>query len=52
MKDFLQKVNSYIKEAFSAGKYLYDGFTVTLIIFVEDQLLFISLREVNSIRKI
>ena len=29
MKDFLQKVNSYIKEAFSAGKYLYDGFTVT-----------------------
>ena len=29
MKDFLQKVNSYIKEAFSAGKYLFDGFSVT-----------------------
>ena len=29
MKDFLQKVNSYIKEAFSAGKYLYDGLSVT-----------------------
>ena len=29
MKDFLQKVNSYIKEAFSAGKYLYNGLTVT-----------------------
>ena len=28
MKDFLQKVNSYIKEAFSAGKYLYDGLSV------------------------
>ena len=30
MKDFLQKVNSYIKEAFSAGKYLYDGLSVTV----------------------
>ena len=29
MKDFLKKVNSYIKEAYSAGKYLYDGFSVT-----------------------
>ena len=29
MKDFLQKVKSYIKEAFSAGKYLIDGFSVT-----------------------
>ena len=29
MKDFLQKVNSYIKEAFSAAKYLYDGLSVT-----------------------
>tara|TARA_B100000945_G_scaffold104063_1_gene82303 strand:+ start:462 stop:1088 length:627 start_codon:yes stop_codon:yes gene_type:complete len=29
MKDFLQKVNSYIKEAFGASKYLFDGLTVT-----------------------
>ena len=29
MKDFLQKVNSYIKEAFGASKYLFDGITVT-----------------------
>ena len=29
MKIFLQKVNSYIKEAFSAGKYLLNGFSVT-----------------------
>ena len=29
MKDFLQKVNSYIKEAYNAGKYLYDGLSVT-----------------------
>ena len=29
MKDFLQKVNSYIKEAISAGKYLYNGLSVT-----------------------
>ena len=29
MKDFFQKVNSYIKEAFNAGKYLYDGLSVT-----------------------
>ena len=29
MKDFLQKVNSYVKEAFGASKYLFDGITVT-----------------------
>ena len=29
MKNFLQQVNSYIKEAFSAGKYLYNGLSVT-----------------------
>ncbi len=29
MKDFLQKVNSYIREAFDASKYLFDGITVT-----------------------
>ena len=29
MKDFLQKVNSYVKEAFEASKYLFDGITVT-----------------------
>ena len=29
MKDFFQKVNSYVKEAFGASKYLLDGITVT-----------------------
>ena len=29
MKDFFQKVNSYVKEAFGASKYLFDGITVT-----------------------
>ena len=29
MKNFLQQVNSYIKEAFNAGKYLYNGLSVT-----------------------
>ena len=29
MKDFFQKVNSYVKEAFDASKYLFDGITVT-----------------------
>ncbi len=29
MKNFLQQVNSYIKEALSAGKYLYNGLSVT-----------------------
>tara|TARA_Y100001933_G_scaffold38297_1_gene34290 strand:+ start:8804 stop:9430 length:627 start_codon:yes stop_codon:yes gene_type:complete len=29
MKDFLQKVNSYVKEAFGASKYLFDGISVT-----------------------
>ena len=29
MKDFFQKVNSYVKEAFGATKYLFDGITVT-----------------------
>ena len=29
MNNFLQQVNSYIKEAFSAGKYLYNGLSVT-----------------------
>ena len=29
MKNFLQQVNSYIKEAFSAGKYLFNGLSVT-----------------------
>tara|TARA_Y100001933_G_scaffold221939_1_gene232155 strand:- start:268 stop:891 length:624 start_codon:yes stop_codon:yes gene_type:complete len=29
MKDFLQKVSSYITEAFGASKYLFDGITVT-----------------------
>ncbi len=29
MKNFLQQINSYIKEAFNAGKYLYNGLSVT-----------------------
>ena len=29
MKDFLQKVNSYVKEAFGASKFLIDGISVT-----------------------
>ena len=29
MKDFFQKVNSYVKEAFGASKYLFDGISVT-----------------------
>jgi len=29
MKNFLQQINSYIKEAFNAGKYLYNGISVT-----------------------
>ncbi|MDA9714234.1 NADH-quinone oxidoreductase subunit NuoI, partial [Prochlorococcus sp. AH-736-N10] len=29
MKNFLQQINSYIKEALNAGKYLYNGFSVT-----------------------
>ena len=29
MKDFFQKVNSYVMEAFGASKYLFDGITVT-----------------------
>ena len=29
MKNFLQQINSYIKEAINAGKYLYNGLTVT-----------------------
>ena len=29
MRDFFQKVNSYVKEAFGASKYLFDGITVT-----------------------
>ena len=29
MKDFIKKVNSYIKEAFGASKYLLDGLSVT-----------------------
>jgi len=28
MKNFLQQINSYIKEAFNAGKYVYNGFSV------------------------
>ena len=28
MKDFFQKVNSYVKEAFGASKYLFDGISV------------------------
>ena len=30
MNNFLQQINSYIKEAFNAGKYLYNGISVTL----------------------
>ena len=40
MKDFLQKVNSYIKEAFGASKYLFDGLTVTFDHLKEDLSLF------------
>ena len=29
MNNFLQQINSYIKEAFNAGKYLYNGLSVT-----------------------
>ncbi len=29
MSNFLQQINSYIKEAFNAGKYLYNGISVT-----------------------
>jgi len=29
MKNFLQQINSYIKEALNAGKYLYNGLSVT-----------------------
>ena len=29
MKNFLQQINSYIKEAFNAGEYLYNGLSVT-----------------------
>ena len=29
MKNFLEQINSYIKEAFNAGKYLYNGLSVT-----------------------
>ena len=29
MKNFLHQINSYIKEAFNAGKYLYNGLSVT-----------------------
>ncbi len=29
MNNFLQQINSYIKEAFNAGKYLYNGISVT-----------------------
>ena len=29
MNNFLKQNNSYIKEAFNAGKYLYDGISVT-----------------------
>ena len=29
MNNFLKQINSYIKEAFNAGKYLYNGISVT-----------------------
>jgi len=29
MKNFLQQLNSYIKEAFNAGNYLFNGLSVT-----------------------
>jgi len=29
MKNFLQQINSYIKEAYNAGIYLYNGLSVT-----------------------